>query len=106
MTHPKAISVFKELTSHPNVTLCESIVPYSFLVIDGSVVGLEIVNPEDPYSFFFGLKFRNEGLAVKLRSHFESLISNSEKDSLATIIETQLAELENESRTSSQLLTN
>lgn len=30
MAHPKALSVFKELTMHPNVTLHETIIPYSF----------------------------------------------------------------------------
>ena len=94
MTHPKALSVFKELTTHPNVALCETVVPYSFLVIDDLVVGLEIVNPEDPYSFFFGLKFKNEGLAKKLRSHFEALAGNAEKDTIAAVIESNLEILE------------
>jgi predicted transcriptional regulator len=103
MTHPRALAVFKELTSNPNVTLCETIVPYSFLVIDSQIVGLEIVNPEDPYSFFFGLKFRNEGLAGKLISHFEALAKNAEKDSIAAIIESNNASLQ---KPSSQYLTN
>jgi hypothetical protein len=94
MTHPKALTVFKELTAHPGVTLCETIVPYSFLVIDSQVVGLEIVNPEDPYSFFFGLKFRNESLAGKIATHFDALARNAEKDSIASIIETNMAILE------------
>ncbi len=94
MAHPKALGVFKELTTHPNVTLHETIIPYSFLVIDNQIVGLEIVNPEDPYSFFFGLKFRNEGLAIKLVQHFEALVRNSEKDSIAAVIESNKSVLE------------
>lgn len=94
MTHPKALTVFKELTSHSNVSLCETIVPYSFLVIDDRVVGLEIVNPEDPYSFFFGLKFKNEGLAKKLKAHFQALAMNAEKDTIAAVIESNLEALE------------
>jgi predicted transcriptional regulator len=104
MTHPKALSVFKELTTHPGVTLHETTIPYSFLVIDNQIVGLEIVNPEDPYSFFFGLKFRNEGLANKLVSHFEALVRNSEKDSIAAVIESNKAALE-KPQSSNQLLT-
>jgi hypothetical protein len=104
MAHPKALTVFKELTSHPNVTLCESIIPYSFLVIDGETVGLEIVNPEDPYSFFFGLKFKNQGLAQKLVVHFESLAKNAEKDTIAAVIEANKATLEKQPN--NQILTN
>jgi hypothetical protein len=105
MTHPKALTVFKELTTHPNVTLCETIVPYSFLVLDGQVVGLEIVNPEDPYSFFFGLKFKNQALAAKLVSHFAALASNSEKDTIAAVLESSKATLE-KPQPNSQILTN
>ena len=94
MTHPKALAVFKELTGHSNVTLCETMVPYSFLIIDNQIVGLEIVNPEDPYSFFFGLKFRNEALASNLTSHFEVLVRNAEKDSIAAVIESNATMLE------------
>ena len=104
MTHPKALVVFNELTNHPNITLCESIIPYSFLVIDGETVGLEIVNPEDPYSFFFGMKFKNQNLALKLISHFDSLAKNAEKDTIAAVIEANKATLEKQPN--NQILTN
>jgi len=106
MAHPKALSVFKELTTHPNVTLCETIIPYSFIVSNNQNAGLEIVNPEDPYSFFFGLKFRNESLAKKLVSHFEALVRNSEKDQIAAAIESSKAVIEKQAQTSNHILTN
>jgi hypothetical protein len=94
MSHPKSLTVFKELTNHPNVMLCETIIPYSFLVIDGETVGVEVVNPEDPYSFFFGLRFRNTALATKMISHFEAFAKNSDKDSIAEAIASPDASLE------------
>jgi predicted transcriptional regulator len=87
MTHPKALSVFKELTANPNVVLREATIPFSFLVIDDKTVGIEIVNPEDPYSFFFGLEFDHEDLAKKLVSHFSEMSRNAERDTIASIIE-------------------
>lgn len=106
MTHPKALTVFKELTNNPNVSLCETNIPYSFIVIDGTIVGLEIVNPEDPYSFFFGVKFKNEALASKFISHFQALASNADKDQIATIIEANMVALGAQTQAKSQLITN
>lgn len=106
MTHPKALSVFKELISHPNVSLREATIPYSFLVIDSKIVGLEIVNPEDPFSFFFGVKFENERLAAKLALHFDALMSKGGIDSIAAVIESNHDNLEKQSRQDNRLLTN
>ena len=94
MAHPKALSVFKELTSNPNIILGEATVPYSFLVIDDSEVGIEIVNPEDPYSFFFGLEFENRDLAQKLISHHVEISKHAESDSIANIIAANEASLQ------------
>jgi len=106
MTHPRSLAVFKELTTHPNVSLAETIVPFSFFVIDNQMVGLEIVNPEDPYSFFFSLKFRNEGLAEKFISHFGALMRMAEKDSIAALIKSSPGSLEKPQAASNQILTN
>ncbi|MFI5420943.1 MAG: hypothetical protein ACHQ1H_08250 [Nitrososphaerales archaeon] len=86
MAQPKALSVFKELSSNPNVLVAEATVPYSFLVIDNFEVGIEIVNPEDPYSFFFGLEFENADLAAKLVSHHAEISKHAERDTIAEII--------------------
>ncbi len=86
MAHPKALSVFKELSSNPNIIVAEATVPYSFLVMDNSEVGIEIVNPEDPYSFFFGLTFVNADLAVKLILHYDEISKHAERDTIAEII--------------------
>ncbi|MDA4131235.1 MAG: hypothetical protein OK457_10730, partial [Thaumarchaeota archaeon] len=94
MAHPKALSVFKELTTNPNIMLGEASIPYSFLVIDNSDVGIEIVNPEDPYSFFFGLEFENSDLAAKLISHFVEISKRAERDTIAAIIESNQASLQ------------
>jgi hypothetical protein len=94
MAHPKALSVFKELTTHPNIVLGEATVPYSFLVIDNFEVGIEIVNPEDPYSFFFGLDFENHDLAQKLVSHYMEISKHAETDTIANIIAANEATLQ------------
>jgi hypothetical protein len=104
MTHPKALSVFKDLTTNPNVVLREATIPFSFLVIDEKTVGIEIVNPEDPYSFFFGLEFDNEDLAKKLISHFSEISRNAERDTIAAIIETNNVSLEKQPQPRSQIL--
>jgi hypothetical protein len=104
MTHPKALSVFKELTTNPNVVLREATIPFSFLVIDEKNVGIEIVNPEDPYSFFFGLEFDNEDLARKLISHFSEISRNAERDSIAAIIESNTTSLDKQPQPRSQIL--
>lgn len=90
MTHPRALSVFKELTHHPNVTMKEAEIPYSFLVIDSCKVGIEIVNPLDPYSFFLGLMFESPGLATKLISHFNEISNTAGKDSVSEKFEADL----------------
>ncbi|MDA4111011.1 MAG: hypothetical protein OK439_00620 [Thaumarchaeota archaeon] len=105
MAHPKALSVFKELTNNPNIILGEATVPYSFLVIDNSVVGIEIVNPEDPYSFFFGLEFENPDLAQKLISHFREISKSAETDSIAAIIESNQASLQKTPQRRDELVT-
>ncbi|MGI0079469.1 MAG: hypothetical protein ACRECH_07585 [Nitrososphaerales archaeon] len=83
MTHPRAVSVFRELTHHENVTMKEADVPYSFMVIDSCKVGIEVVNPLDPYSFFLGLLFESPALASKLVSHFKEISSTAERDSIS-----------------------
>jgi len=103
MTHPKALSVFKELITNPNVVLREATLPFSFLVIDEKTVGIEIVNPEDPYSFFFGLEFDNEDLAKKLISHFAEISRNAERDTIASIIESNDTSLQKQPQPSSQI---
>ena len=93
MAHPKALSVFKELSSNPNILVAEATVPYSFLVVDSSEVGIEIVNPEDPYSFFFGLVFANADLGAKLISHYDEISKHAERDTIAEIIASNEATL-------------
>ncbi len=90
MTHPRAIAVFKELSHHPNVTMKEAELPYSFLVIDSCRVGIEIVNPLDPYSFFLGLLFESPALATKLISHFREISAGALKDSISERFEPRL----------------
>jgi len=87
MSHPKAASVYIELTNSPNIVMAEATVPYSFIVIDGRTVGIEIVNPEDPYSFFFGLEFENETFASKLISQFHEISKRAEEGSIKSVIQ-------------------
>lgn len=90
MTHPRAVSVFKELTHHENVTMKEVEVPYSFIVIDSCKVGIEVVNPLDPYSFFLGLSFESPALASKLITHFNEISNTAGKDTISEKFESDL----------------
>lgn len=90
MAHPKALSVYKEFTTNPNIFVAEvEQLPYSFVVIDGTKVGIEIVNPEDPYTFFFGLEFENRTFASKLISHFKEIARTAGKDTIASLMESE-----------------
>jgi hypothetical protein len=90
MTHPKAVGIFKELSHHQNVTMKEAELPYSFIVIDSIKVGIEIVNPQDPYSFFLGLMFESPGLASKLIAHFKEIAASGTTDSIYERFEPKL----------------
>jgi hypothetical protein len=83
MTHPKAIAVFKDLTQNPNIKMKEAEVPYSFIVIDACKVGIEIVNPLDPTSFFLGLLFENPELSQKLITRVDQLFGEAGQESIS-----------------------
>ena len=46
---------------------------YSFVVVDGELCGVELVNPLNPDDFFGALKIRNRDLGSKLIQVFEGL---------------------------------
>jgi hypothetical protein len=90
MAHPKALSIFKEMTSSPNITVAEvPQLPYSFMVIDATRIGIEIVNSDDPYTFFFGLGLEDHSFASKLITHFKALARTAEKDTIASLMESE-----------------
>jgi hypothetical protein len=87
MTHPKALGIFRKIPSYANVSSCEADLPFSFVVIDSQLVGIEIVNEATPESFFFGVLFDSQSLASKLITYFNELtkIANQEVDYLVAL---------------------
>ena len=93
MGNPKALNTFWNLVRSPNVSMGQAEVPYSFIVIDGLDVGIEIVDPSDPYSFFLGLRFQSPTLAQRLISYFNDLKKTAVKDAMATMFEKPIEEI-------------
>ena len=71
MANPKVVPIFWNLVRHPNLTIVQAEVPYSFIVADGLDVGIEILDPSDPHSFFLGVQFESPTLAQRLISYFK-----------------------------------
>lgn len=87
MTHPKAAGVFKELSGNPNVNMSAArSVPYSFLVVDSMKVGIEIVDPTDPFSFFLGLSFESPSLASKLIEQYKKMEQQAVKEPISPML--------------------
>lgn len=80
ITHPRSLRIFKQVLKSPNMSIKEATFPYSFVVIDSSIVGMELVSPKDPDSFFLGLKLESSELASKLITHFQKLANDGAQD--------------------------
>jgi hypothetical protein len=82
MTHPKALGIFRKVPASENVSIREADLPFSFVVIDSQYVGIEIVDERKPESFFLGVLFESQSLALKLINYFNevSKIANQEVD--------------------------
>jgi len=68
--HPAAAQL---LRSEPIVSIKRTKIPYSFVVSDGLRVAVEIADPVDPKSFFFGVGLESKELATKLVSYHGKL---------------------------------
>lgn len=85
MTHPKALGIFRKIPSSANVSIGEVGLPFSFVVIDSRIVGLEIVREDNPEAFFLGVEFDSPILATKMINYFNEIskVANKEVDGLA-----------------------
>lgn len=52
-------------------------VPFSFIVLDGRYVGIELVNVNNPNKFYAGIYVENEYIGSQLKSLFETLYANA-----------------------------
>jgi len=79
-SRPRLIKLFYEIFRSPNVyTGYTDDLPYSFIVVDGKYVGVEIPKPHSN-DFFLGLFFENELLSRKLVEVFNLLTTKAKED--------------------------
>lgn len=52
-------------------------IPFSFIILDGKYVGLELVNAKAPDRFYAGMYVESEYIASQLSNLFESLYANA-----------------------------
>lgn len=103
MSNPRAAKIYSEFSKHPNIKTREGNVPFTFVVVDRSKVLLEIVNPQDPSTFFLAYFFDNHLLAEKLLWLYNDSIGTSHEDQLRQNLEEASARLER--RKDSSILT-
>jgi hypothetical protein len=72
--------IFQRIVENPLITLHEVGLHFSFIVVDGRMAGVEIINPEDVSSFFLAVQFEDENIAANLTSYFKKLEQNSIED--------------------------
>lgn len=82
MANPRALKAYRSLTNNPNVMIRKAEIPYSFVIVDREQIGIEIVNPRDPDSFFIGFQIQSRNLAAKLIWYFEERQRCSVEDEL------------------------
>jgi hypothetical protein len=89
MTHPKALGIFRKIPSSVNVSIGEVDLPFSFVVIDSSKVGLEVVREDNPEAFFLGVEFDSPILASKMINYFNEIskVAYNEVDGLVGLDE-------------------
>jgi hypothetical protein len=95
MTHPKALGIFRKIPSSANVSMAEVHLPFSFVVIDSRIVGLEIVNNDNAEAFFLAAEFDSCTLAAKMVNYFNevSKVANKEVGGMAELEDDKDAEL-------------
>jgi predicted transcriptional regulator len=52
-------------------------VPFSFIILDGRYVGIELVNVNNPNKFYAGIYIENEYIASQMKSLFETLYTSA-----------------------------
>ncbi len=82
MSNPRALGAYEELASNPKINMREGEVPFSFVVIDRQFVEIEVINPNQPDTFFLAFYFENSLLAQKLMWLYEDILRDSREDAL------------------------
>jgi hypothetical protein len=82
MSNPRAASAYEEFSNHPNIQTGEAEIPFSFIVVDRHSVEIEIINPEDPDTFFLAFYLESHVLAEKLIWLFDDMARTSREDEL------------------------
>jgi predicted transcriptional regulator len=93
IANPHSITTYSNFVKNPNVSMRKSYVPYSFVVADSRSVGIEIVSPSDPASFFLGLEFESITLARKMKLYFEALWTSGETDDMSVMFARPMEEI-------------
>lgn len=80
LSHPKMIKIYYDIFRSENVqTGYVENLPYSFIIVDGKYVGIEVPKPESD-EFFAGFFLENKVFAEKLIETFNSLMVKAKED--------------------------
>ncbi len=60
--------------------------PFSFIVVDGTYAGFEIMNPLTPNEFLFAVDVKDEKISQKLIGHFNELWKTAEDPGLKQLV--------------------
>ena len=82
MSNPRALGAYEEFARNSDIQMREGEVPFSFVVVDRHSVGIEVINPSQPQTFFLAFYFENAALAEKLVKLYEEIFRNSKEDEL------------------------
>lgn len=78
--NPKALRIFRQVLRDPRMSIKEVDFPYSFVVLDSRIVGVEVVDTKGPDTFFIGILFESLQLASKFVEYFNELANKSSED--------------------------
>jgi hypothetical protein len=84
--NPAMLKAFRDFIRLPNVALRMGSVTYSFILVDGADIGVEIPNPLSPQDFLFGMRFKSATMSEEYESKFEEMWSKASKDEFEDII--------------------
>ena len=84
--NPATFKAFRDFIKLPNVALRMGSVTYSFILVDGVDIGVEIPNPLSPQDFLFGMRFKSATMSEEYESKFEEMWSKASKDEFEDMI--------------------
>jgi predicted transcriptional regulator len=71
------------------VQLRNKSLPFSFIVVDGTFAGFEIMNPLSPNEFLFAVDVKDEKISQKLIAYFNELWKTAEETGLKQLVGTK-----------------